>query len=180
MRGAKTLAIKKITDLPRKRLEDMIELREEILTLGNDIAARVDNLHKLLEKHAYDAETDTGLLHQDMELYEGICSVDSVELARLVEAELDYAQNDMATALQQAKDLVARMEGYLDGTQNNVKTFLENHKHEVKMASAPQWMKENSNIDKEKFSTTTFRGHSLVEAMLEDQAGNALDMGPRW
>ena len=66
------------------------------------------------------------------------------------------------------------MEGYLDGTQNQVKDFLENHKHEVTMASKPKWAQENLNIAKEKFSTTTFRGHSLVEAMLEDQAANAL------
>ena len=44
MRGAKSFAIKKITDLPRQRLEDMIDLREEILAMGNDIAARVDRL----------------------------------------------------------------------------------------------------------------------------------------
>ena len=39
-RGIKTHAIKKITDGPRKKLEDMIELRETILALGNDIAVR--------------------------------------------------------------------------------------------------------------------------------------------
>ena len=44
MRGAKSLAIKKITDKPRERLESMIELREEILSLGNDIAARANRL----------------------------------------------------------------------------------------------------------------------------------------
>ena len=99
MRGAKTLAIKKITDLPRQRLEDMVELREEILALGNDIAARVDNLHKLIEKHAYDPETETGLLRQDLDLYQSAVTVDSIELAKLVESELDYAQNDMASAL---------------------------------------------------------------------------------
>jgi len=62
MKGAKSLAIKKITDQPRKRLEDMIELREEILTLGIDIAARAERLQNLIEKNAYNPETDSGLL----------------------------------------------------------------------------------------------------------------------
>ena len=67
MRGAKTFAIKKITDKPRQRLEQMIDLREEILSLGNDIAARADRLQKLIEKNQYDQETDSGLLQNTME-----------------------------------------------------------------------------------------------------------------
>ena len=67
MRGAKSFAIKKITDKPRQRLEQMIDLREEILSLGNDIAARADRLQKLIEKNQYDQETDSGLLQNTME-----------------------------------------------------------------------------------------------------------------
>ena len=89
LRGAKSFAIKKITDKPRERLESMIDLREEILSLGNDIAARVDNLKKLIQKNQYDEETDTGLLQVSMSEYEAVLNVNKEELHSLVEGELD-------------------------------------------------------------------------------------------
>ena len=69
MREAKRHAITKITDRPRRRLEDIIELREKIMTMSDDIAERVYELHALLEDNVYDRETDEGLLETDMNTY---------------------------------------------------------------------------------------------------------------
>ena len=69
MREAKRHAITKITDRPRRRLEDIIELREKIMTMSDDIAERVYELHALLEDNGYDRETDEGLLETDMNTY---------------------------------------------------------------------------------------------------------------
>lgn len=97
-------------------------------------------------------------------------TVDSDELGKLVEAELDRAQADMASALKQAKDLVGRMEGYLDDTENKVKGFLEDHKHEVTLLSKPKWMADNGQVPKDLFDPTSFRGHTLIESMLNKEA----------
>ena len=44
----------------------------------------------------------------------------------------------MGTALQQAKDLVTRMEGYLNDNESKVKNFLEDHNYDVTVASKPK------------------------------------------
>ena len=69
MKEAKRIAITKITDRPRRRLEDIIELREKIMTMSDDIAERIHELHTLLKDNEYDQETDEGLLATDMQTY---------------------------------------------------------------------------------------------------------------
>ena len=69
MKEAKRIAITKITDRPRRRLEDIIELREKIMTMSDDIAERIYELHTLLKDNEYDLETDEGLLATDMQTY---------------------------------------------------------------------------------------------------------------
>ena len=54
MKEAKRHAIKKITDRPRRRLEDIIELREKVMTMSDDISERISELHTLLEDNEYD------------------------------------------------------------------------------------------------------------------------------
>ena len=49
MKGAKRYAITKITDRPKKRLEAIIDVKEEILAIGDEIAERVDALQTLIE-----------------------------------------------------------------------------------------------------------------------------------
>ena len=67
----------------------------------------------MIKKNLYDAETDSGLLQNSLTDYSQVLNVDRDALHRLVEGELDRVQEDMANALQEAKDLIARMEGYL-------------------------------------------------------------------
>ena len=64
----------------------------------------------------------------------------------------------MANALQEAKDLVARMEGYLNDNENKVKNFLEDHNYEVTVASKPKIVQEKGDIPKDLFDENTFRG----------------------
>ena len=73
-----------------------------------------------------------------MDQYKAALSIDKVALHSLVEGELDRIQGDMATALQQAKDLVGRMEGYLNENESKVKNFLEDHNYDVTVASKPK------------------------------------------
>ena len=132
----------------------MIDLREEILSLGNDIAARADRLQKLIEKNQYDSETDSGLLQNTMEQYNQVINVDRTELHKLVEGELDRVQGDIASALQEAKELVAKMEGFLEDNENQVKNFLEDHNYDVTVASMPRILQEKGDIPKELFDET--------------------------
>ena len=69
MKEAKRHAITRITERPRRRLEDIIELREKIMTKSDDIAERINELHTLLKDNEYDQETDEGLLETDMSTY---------------------------------------------------------------------------------------------------------------
>jgi len=62
----------------------------------------------------YDAETDKGLLRASMTQYKQVVSVDREALHSLVDGELERAQESMADALQEAKNLITRMEGYLN------------------------------------------------------------------
>lgn len=61
MKGAKRYAITKITDRPKKRLEDAIDLREEVMKLGDKISKDVRCLHNLIKKGQYDHSTDIGI-----------------------------------------------------------------------------------------------------------------------
>ena len=54
MKEAKRHAITRITYRPRRRLEDIIELREKVMTMSDDIAERIHELHTLLKDNEYD------------------------------------------------------------------------------------------------------------------------------
>ena len=69
MKEAKRHAITRITYRPRRRLEDIIELREKVMTMSDDIAERIHELHTLLKDNEYDQVTDEGLLETDMQTY---------------------------------------------------------------------------------------------------------------
>ena len=69
MKGARRYAIAKITDRPRKRLNAMVDLREEVMKLSSEISIRVDALYTLLKNQQYEVETDQGLLEIDMHQY---------------------------------------------------------------------------------------------------------------
>ena len=61
MKGAKRYAITKITDRPKKLLEDTIDLREEVMNLGDKISKDVNRLHTLIRKSQYDHSSDEGI-----------------------------------------------------------------------------------------------------------------------
>ena len=65
------------------------------------------------------------------------------------------------------------MEGFLDGNEDQVKSFLEDHKHEVTVLSMPKWVQENGKVQKEVFSQNSFRGQSLFEAMVDQAASQS-------
>ena len=69
MKGARRYAIAKITDRPRKRLNAMVDLREEVMKLSSEISIRVDARYTLLKNQQYEVETDQGLLEIDMHQY---------------------------------------------------------------------------------------------------------------
>jgi len=76
----------------------------------------------------------------------------------------------MSKALAEAKDLVEKMEKHLGENENQVKSFLEDHKHEVTTLAAPKWMQNNDQIPKDLFSQTEFRGQSLIGAMMNEES----------
>ena len=47
----------------------MIDLRYEILSLGNDMAARAENLLSVIRKNQWNEEEGTGLLKENMDRY---------------------------------------------------------------------------------------------------------------
>ena len=63
-----------------------------------------------------------------MREYLRVLSVDRLGLARLVEAELDLATREMATAFEEAKQMVAKMETLLKENTHKVKNFRDEQK----------------------------------------------------
>ena len=95
MKGAKRYAITKITDRPKRRLEAMVDLREEVLAISTDIAERVENLHNVLQNQQYDHESDEGLLELEMRNYLNCFVANKVELNRLIDQEMERIQEEM-------------------------------------------------------------------------------------
>ena len=99
------------------------------MTQGNEIADRVDNLLQLIRKQLFDPKLQTqGLLRKPEREYLQVLSVDRLGLARLVEAELNLATREMATAFEEAKQMVGKMDTFLKDNTHKVKNFLEEQK----------------------------------------------------
>ena len=165
MKGARRYVITKITDRPRQRLEKMVDLREDIMKLSNDIALRVDALHTLIQNQVYSSENDDGLLEIALHQYQQTFTANKNEMERLVDLELQRIKEEMATALAEAKDLVERMGNFLGKSETDVKTFLENQKFEVDRLSNPARQAE---LIKEIFSEqqVDLKGYTMMDANL--------------
>ena len=63
---------------------------------------------------------------------------DKEGLQGLMDAEVLRIEEEMKTAITEAKTLVKRMQNFLGGNQDKLKQFLEEQKHAVEVLSKPK------------------------------------------
>ena len=72
-------------------------------------------------------------------------------MEKLIDAELERIRTEMEKALKEAQELCEHMSKFLGQSENEVKTFLEDQKHQINVLTLPPELQEIPGFEKEVF-----------------------------
>lgn len=76
MGDADVLVPETILERPRRRLKSIERLREDLMSLTEDVHTRVQHIYRVLQANAYNDVTDEGYLEFSIDSYEKCYQVD--------------------------------------------------------------------------------------------------------
>ena len=130
-KNAKEYAHVRICDRPKKRLDAMIDLRAELLTMSDEFYSKVKGLTDRILSEIHDPKADEGLLELDKDSYLSCFNVDLREFDDLLVQEIKNKKNELQQAEESARRLTTQMQSILSTSQEELKTFLQDTKYEV-------------------------------------------------
>ena len=148
-KSAKEYARIRILDRPKKRLDAMIDLRTKLFTVCDEFFSKVKKVTDRIASEIYDPDADEGLLEVDKEKYMNCFNVDLRQFDKLLEEEITVKKNELQQAEKSASSLILKMQGVLQTSQEDLKTFLEGSKYQVDCLSKSKSQRDN--VKKEEF-----------------------------
>ena len=98
MKSAREYAQIKILDRPKRRLDAMIDLRTELLTMCDEFFDSVKKVTDRIMSEIHDPDADEGLLELDVQRYMNCFSIDLAKFDEVLCDEIKQKKNDLATA----------------------------------------------------------------------------------
>ena len=83
MSGADALVPEKILERPKRRLQTMEDLRDELLIATNEANDKINEIFSKLQGNAYNQQTDEGVLEVEFAEYEDCFYVDVEQVTKL-------------------------------------------------------------------------------------------------
>ena len=114
----------KTVDRPMKRLVAMLKLRDELLTLSEEMNDRLKDILERFGEEAYDKETDEGLLEVPLPDYQSCFSVDAEKVQGLLWQEEKRMRDELTKAEDDSERLKTEMNGFLLENANGLEKFL--------------------------------------------------------
>lgn len=95
MKNAKDYVQTKVLDRPKRRLDAMIDLRNELLAMCDNFYDEVKKVTDRIMSERHDPQEDAGLLEVDMKKYIKCFSVDLAALDSLLCEEIKIKKEDL-------------------------------------------------------------------------------------
>ena len=110
MGDADVLVPETILERPRRRLQSIEKLREDLMSMTEDVFNRVQHIYRILQANAYNEVTDEGYLEMDIESYEKCFLVELEKVQTQLDEEVYRLRNEYKRAQEESKNLIEQME----------------------------------------------------------------------
>ena len=111
--GVREYANFKIVDRHTKRLQAMIEFKDEILDLTEHFKQKMKEILERYGEEMYDEETDEGLLQIPLQEYKEFYQIDIEQVEELLDSELMRISSQLQDAEIDSKELIEKMHDFL-------------------------------------------------------------------
>ena len=125
MGDADVLVPETIFERPRRRLQSIEKLREDLMSMTEDVFNRVQHIYRILQANAYNEVTDEGYLEMDIESYEKCFLVELEKVQTQLDEEVYRLRNEYKRAQEESKNLIEQMEAFLKQNHTIVQDFLK-------------------------------------------------------
>ena len=135
--GADNYVPEVILERPKRRLEAIEHIQDEISTLNQELVEKRDQILQKIRDSVFKIESDEGYLETAFEEYEKCYVIDTEKCNSLVEDEVERLRNEMRKAQEDADHLVEKMQEFLKQNHQIVQDFLKTSHQAVYNLSLP-------------------------------------------
>ena len=132
-----------IMDRPKRRLDKMIDLRVELLTMCDGFYDRVKKVLDRAVREQYDPTTDGGILEIDIQRYLDCFHLDIASFDELLIEEIKNRKADLESARLRVDAMNTKMSNFLAQNQMGLKNFLEESKFNIDVLSVADNIRQN-------------------------------------
>ena len=135
--GADNYVPEVILERPKRRLEAIEHIQDEISTLNQEIVDKREQILQKIRENVFMIESDEGYLETAFEEYEKCYVIDTEKCNGLIEDEVERLRNEMRKAQEDADHLVEKMQEFLKQNHQIVQDFLKTSHQAVYNLSLP-------------------------------------------